>query len=211
MLTLNNINFTKKQKKILCNFGFTIGLGSAMIIKGDNGSGKTSLLKIIGGIYDLESGNIGGEILWNNENIKNIEEEFYSDIQYLGHKNFLKQELTVIDNLKFFAALNDSKILVDSALNYFELIEISQKKVKELSAGWQKRVLLAKLLCCPKTLWLLDEPTINLDKTGKELLFNLIQSRIKDQGIVILTSHDNFFDKIAGTINLKDFKNDSQN
>ena len=67
--------------------------------------------------------------------------------------------------------------------------------------------MLAKLLCCPKTLWLLDEPTVNLDNQAKELLFNLISTRIKEGGIVIIASHDEIFAPITSSIHLEDFKN----
>jgi heme exporter protein A len=207
MLTIDNINYSKNQQKLFSSLGFTIGLGSSLVIKGENGSGKTSLLRIIAGLNNLENTGCSGEILWNNENINNIKQDFYSDVQYLGHKNFLKQDLTIIDNLNFFASLTDSKILIPSAIRYFNLDNITHKKINQLSMGMQKRVLLAKLLCCPATIWLLDEPSSNLDEKGKELLFNLISTRIKEQGIVIIASHDDLFDKISGTLNLQDFKN----
>ena len=66
--------------------------------------------------------------------------------------------------------------------------------------------MLAKLLCCPTTIWLLDEPTVNLDKEGKELLFNLVSVRVKEGGIVIIATHDEIFSPISGQILLEDFK-----
>lgn len=212
MLTLKNINYSKNNQKILTDLGFSIGLKSCLTIKGQNGSGKTTLLKIIAGLAQLDKKDNSGEILWNNEDIKNIREDFYSDLQYLGHNNFLKKDLSVLENLDFFAKMSQTQILVPSAIRYFELDNIVDKKVGKLSAGWQKRVLLAKLLCCPATIWLLDEPTINLDDQGKELLFNLVSTRIKESGIVIIATHDDLFLPISCKINLEDFKkNDIQN
>jgi heme exporter protein A len=210
MLTLDKINYSKNQKKIISNLGFTIGLNSCLTISGKNGSGKTTLLKIIAGLTSLGKPEDSGQILWNNEDIENIKEDFYSDIQYLGHNNFLKKDLSVLDNLLFYARLSDSEILVPSAIRYFKLDNILYCKVGKLSAGWQKRVMLAKLLCCPSTIWLLDEPTINLDKDGKELLFNLVSTRIKEEGIVLIATHDDLFSSISANINLEDF-NDHDN
>lgn len=210
MLTLDKINYSKNQKKILCNLGFSIGLGTCLAIKGKNGSGKSSLLKIIAGLASLNSSENSGEILWNRENISKIKDEFYSDIQYLGHNNFLKKNLSVFDNLLFYASLKNSEILLPAALRYFLLDEIIDQKVGKLSEGWQKRVMLAKLLCCPATIWLLDEPTVNLDAQGKELLFNLVNTRIKENGIVIIATHDDLFSPISTTINLEDFKQNDQ-
>ena len=206
MLTLDNINFSKNRQKILSNLGFSIGLGSCLALIGKNGSGKTTLLKIIAGLADLNSCENSGKILWNNEEIKHLKEDFYSDLQYLGHGNFLKKDLTVLDNLLFFAQMSQTEILIPSAIRYFKLDDLIDVKVGKLSAGWQKRVLLAKLLCCPATIWLLDEPTTNLDDSGKELLFNLVSTRIKENGVVIIVTHDDLFSPISSKINLEDFK-----
>jgi heme exporter protein A len=208
MLTLDKINYSKNQQIIFSNLGFSAGLGSCLTIKGNNGSGKTTLLKIIAGLNQLSPNN--GQILWNNENIANLKEDFYSDLQYLGHNNFLKQDLNILDNLSFYAKLHQSEILIPSAIRYFKLDELLTTKVSKLSAGWQKRVILAKLLCCPATIWLLDEPTINLDEDGKELLFNLVDTRIKENGIVLIATHDTLFSPISNNINLEDF-NDKSN
>ena len=132
-------------------------------------------------------------------------------MQYLGNDNFLKRDLTILDNLNFYAKIFGSQILVPSALRYFKLDELADVAVKKLSSGWQKRVLLAKLLCCPATIWLLDEPTVNLDDEGKELLFNLVKTRMSEGGIVIIASHDDLFDKIAAIVNLEDFKENKDN
>ena len=208
MLTLDKINYSKNKHKIINNLGFTIGLNSCLVIKGKNGSGKTTLLKIIAGLNQLNSSGNSGQILWNKEDIALIKDDFYSDIQYLGHDNFLKKNLNVVDNLLFWARLHDSEILVPSALHYFRLDDIAHQKTGKLSAGWQKRVILAKLLCCPTTIWLLDEPTTNLDEQGKELLFNLVNTRIKENGIVLIATHDDLFSPISTNINLNDFKDD---
>mgnify|MGYP000851889558 FL=1 len=202
MLTLNNIELTRNNKKIFSNLGFSLSTSSALIIQGKNGSGKTSLLKIIAGITKL--GN--GQILWGGNNIDDFRDDFNGDLQFIGHKNFLNQQLTIKQNLEFFAKLHDSQLALPSALNFFNLEEINNKKIKDLSAGWQKRVMLAKLLACPATIWLLDEPTANLDKEGKEKLLGLIKTRIKENGLVILTCHDDFFDKLGPKINIEDYQ-----
>ncbi len=212
MLTLNKINYSKNQQKIISNLGFSAGLNSCITIKGKNGSGKTTLLKIIAGLLELDNKQNTGEILWNNEDINNIRDDFYADVSYLGHSNFLKKNLSILDNLLFYAKLSNSEMLVPSAIRYFKLDDLVHTKLKKLSAGWQKRVMLAKLLCCPTTIWLLDEPTINLDKDGKELLFNLVSTRIKEEGIVLIATHDDLFAPICANINLEDFKdNDRSN
>lgn len=201
MLTFDNLSYYRNHKRIFDNLGYTVSLNSCLLLTGKNGSGKTSLLKIIAGIIKPNR----GKILWNSEDVKNFYADFTSDIQYIGHKNFLKMNLTVLENLSFYAQLRDTEMLIPSAIRYFNLEEIIDTEIYKLSMGWQKRVLLAKLLCCPSAIWLLDEPTNNLDKKGKELLFNLISSRIRDGGIVITATHDEILLPLGNKLNLEDF------
>lgn len=202
MLTCDNLTFFKDNNKIFSNLGFSLSTSSALVITGKNGSGKTSLLKIIAGIMTPQN----GEILWGLRNVKEMRDIFNGDMQFIGHKNFLKQELSVIDNLSFYAKLSDTKLAVNSALSFFNLNEISDSKVKDLSAGTQQRVRLARLLACPTTIWLLDEPSNNLDLAGKEKLHGLIKTRIKEQGIVLISTHDEMFFDLGMKLNIEDFK-----
>jgi heme exporter protein A len=201
MLTIDNLSFYKDNKKIFSNLSFSLSISSALIITGKNGCGKSSLLKLIAGIYEIQS----GRVLWGNEDIENFRDDFNGDMQFIGHKNFLKPELTVKENLEFYADLRGTKNAVAPALEFFSLRELQNSMVKTLSAGWQQRVILTKLLACPATVWLLDEPSNNLDKDGKEQLHELIKNRIKDRGLVILTSHDEMFFDLGPKLNLEDF------
>jgi heme exporter protein A len=201
MLTVNNLSYYKNQKKIFSSLGFSISLSSALIIKGQNGSGKTSLLKIIAGIAKQND----GEIFWDEQNIEDFRDDFNGDIQFIGHKNFFDQELTILENLKFYTSLEGSPILIPAALKFFQLEENMNKKMKYLSAGMQKRAVLSKLLTCQSTIWILDEPSSNLDLEGKTLLYQLIESKIKNGSLVILSSHDEMFFKLGQVLEIEDF------
>jgi heme exporter protein A len=201
MLTIDNLSFYKDNKKIFSELSFSLSISSALIITGKNGCGKSSLLKIIAGIYETQD----GRVLWGNENIENFRDDFNGDTQFIGHKNFLKPELTVKENLEFYADLRGTKNAVAPALEFFSLRDLQNSMIKTLSDGWQQRVILTKLLACPATVWLLDEPSNNLDKDGKEQLHELIKNRIKDRGLVILTSHDEMFFDLGPKLNLEDF------
>lgn len=201
MLTINNLSFNRDSRIIFNNLAFSLGTASALIIRGKNGCGKSSLLKIIAGIYEPNE----GEILWGNENINNFRDDFNSDLQYIGHKNFLKPELTIYENLKFFAQIHNTEMALNSALDFFDLTKYQNYLVKNLSAGWQQKILLAKLLACPATIWLLDEPSNNLDNNNKKILYNLIKNRLRDQGLVIITTHDEMFFDLGPQLHLEDF------
>lgn len=159
------------------------------------------MLKILAGISKPTE----GEILWGEVNVENFRADFNGDTQFLGHKNFLKPELTVLENLQFYARLADTETVLSSALSFFKLQEFSGEKVKNLSAGWQRRVMLAKLLACPATIWLLDEPSNNLDSEGKKLLHGLIKTRVKEDGLVIIATHDEAFFDLGPKLNLEDY------
>ena len=203
MLTCNKLTLIKNNKTIFRDLGFALGTGSVLVITGGNGSGKTSLLKIIAGIIKPQA----GEILWGDFAVEQIREDFYGDMQFIGHKNFLKSQLSVKENIEFYAKLSDTKMAVNSALSFFDLNDISHEQVKNLSAGVQQRIRLSLLLACPATLWLLDEPSTNLDQFYKEKLHGLIKTRIKEQGMVLLATHDEFFFDLGIKINVEDFKN----
>jgi heme exporter protein A len=201
MLTVQNLSLFKDDKKIFSDLGFSVGLNSALIIKGRNGCGKSSLLKIIAGIAKPSS----GKILWGGEDVENFRADFNGDSQFIGHKNFLEQELTVLENLAFYAKLSDTEIALQSGLSFFGLMNFSDQKVKKLSAGWQKKVMLARLLCCPAAVWFLDEPSNNLDKESGRKLLGLLETRIGGGGLVIIATHDEIFFDLGPRLNLEDF------
>jgi heme exporter protein A len=201
MLTVQNLSLFKDDKKIFSDLGFSVGLNSALIIKGRNGCGKSSLLKIIAGIAKPSS----GKILWGGEDVENFRADFNGDSQFIGHKNFLEQELTVLENLAFYAKLSDTEIALQSGLSFFGLMNFSDQKVKKLSAGWQKKVMLARLLCCPAAVWFLDEPSNNLDKESGRKLLGLLETRIGEGGLVIIATHDEIFFDLGPRLNLEDF------
>ncbi len=204
MLTLDNLTYYIDNKLIFKNIGLSISTSSALIIKGDNGSGKTSLLRLICGLDK----SYNGKILWGNNNIENMRYDFNADLQYIGHSNFLKQHLSIEQNLKFFSKLYDCELALESALSFFEILDQRNIITKKFSAGMQKKVMLAKLLACPATIWILDEPLVNLDKKFQDKLLSLIKTRIKEGGLVIIATHSDIFDKLGPTININDFKND---
>ena len=201
MLSCVNLGLELNNKKIFSGVSLSLLPGSIYILKGDNGSGKTSLLKIIAGL----SKDHEGEILWNNKSL-NHDDYYKYLVSYLGHKNAIKGELSVIENLQLWADLKDNHLLIYPAINQFKLTEHLDTKCKYLSAGWQKRVALARMVVGNGKLWLLDEPEANLDEQGIEFLLKLLQVKIASGGMAIIASHRLEHYKKIPIININDFK-----
>jgi heme exporter protein A len=201
MLSLQNLSLYRNSNKIFDDISCSIMLGTCLIIHGQNGSGKTSLLKIIAGISKQTS----GKIFLGDDDVDSIRSDFNYDLQFIGHKNFLKSDLTVFENLRFYTSLYDSNSLISAALSFFKIAKYRDEKIKNLSAGMQKKVMLAKLMCCPAKFWILDEPTVNLDSEGKRLLKGLIKTKLENQGIVIISSHEPDFFEFGAKLLMEDF------
>ena len=200
MLSLQSLNFSINNQTVFKDIALTLLPSSVLYLNGQNGSGKTSLLRMLAGIQKPTKGTITyGK---NSIAINKFNKPYCT---YIGHKTGLKQELSVIDNLKFWAQIYNAEELVDAAIIYFQLQEHAHKKLYELSAGNQKKIALAKLITCHSKLWLLDEIDTNLDETNKKLLLNLIVSQADNGGIVIISSHNTPDIKTALTLNMTDY------
>lgn len=205
MLTCQNLFLKNNEQTIFTGCSFTILPGSLLIIQGPNGSGKTCLLKMITGRLNRNKSNIS----WNSINIWRDIHAFQSNISYIGHKNALKLSLSVIDNLKFWCKLRGIKQLLAPAIAYFQLGNILDVEIGNLSAGWQRRVELAKLMITNTHLWLLDEPEVNLDHEAKDRFLNLVKIKTQEGGIVLIASHSFNSIPFANYINLRDFQDES--
>jgi heme exporter protein A len=203
VLTLENISFLRDEKLLFTNLGFSLDIGSALIITGCNGSGKTTLLKIIAGILKQNS----GQILWQQQDISLFPSLFYGDLQYISDKNFFIDELTVIENLNFYSSLSGNIEALQAAISFFNIDDIIDCKIKNLSSGMLQKIKLVKLLANPATIWLLDELSSNLDIDNKKLLKDIIKIRVKEQGVVIIATHDEYFFDIGHRLDIMNFKN----
>lgn len=185
MLTLENISITRNGRVIIKNFSVTIFPSTCLVISGKNGSGKTSLLKQLAGINSYGK----GDIYFNNVNVSNHRDEYHSMICHIGHNNALSSELTVQENLEFWANINNRLETIPAALSVFGLNDLLTCRVGELSQGWQRKVALTRLLLSSAVIWYLDEPYANLDEESCMTLDHMISVKSNDSGIVIIASH----------------------
>ncbi len=198
MLSLEQLTFNIGKKKLFAGISISFLPSSIIYLHGSNGSGKTSLLRIISGLQVPSK----GRVLYRSLECKDLKKPYCN---YIGHNNGLKLQLTVLEYLKFWSQIYDSLEALESAIYYFKLSSILHTKCHILSAGNQKKLALAKLMACQTNLWLLDEVEANLDQENKGLLYNLIISKANNGGIIILTSHSNIDIKTAEIIKLEDY------
>lgn len=205
MLICENLRCIRGDRVIFEHLGFGLQEGSLLLLKGANGAGKTTLIKILSGLLTADS----GDILWDDHSIKD-NNNFKNDLMMIGHKSGVKGEATVYENLQFWAKLYDTELLIDAALSFYNLNRFSDVPAAHLSAGWQRRIALARLIVSPCKLWLLDEPTNFLDEDAVILTASLIESRVKQGGIVVVASHIMNSAIAAHTLWLDDFQPDNK-
>ena len=184
-LIINNLSCIRGYNQLFTDLSFELRPGEILKISGTNGTGKTSLLKIIAGLNSAES----GSIFFKNYDINDINNKL--DIFYLGHLNALSPELSCIENLNFLLELgteNFNSSYAD-ALSMVGLNNYENELVANLSAGQKRRVALAALFITPSKLWLLDEPFTSLDYKGIEIVENQIKKHRDSGGLCILTTH----------------------
>lgn len=197
-LKANCITCERGERKLFQNLSFTLQSGEVLHIKGQNGSGKTSLLRILSGLATANA----GDILWNETNILQNRSDFCQNLLFLGHELGLTRGLSVRENLQYLLAVLGIKkqMTIVQALELMGLTRFIKEPVESLSQGQRRRVLQSLLYLKHAKLWILDEPFATLDNTACECLSRCILDFNAKNGIVIISSHQ----KIAlNTANIK--------
>ncbi|WP_282176967.1 cytochrome c biogenesis heme-transporting ATPase CcmA [Vibrio nereis] len=193
MLEVSQLTAIRDERILFESLSFTIGSGELVQIEGRNGTGKTTLLRIVTGLGDRDT----GEIFWNGENIESNRDAYHEDLLFLGHSTGVKRDLTAYENLRFYLSVHSkqsmSKEEIYSALVKVGLAGREDVPVAQLSAGQQRRVALARLWLSQHKLWILDEPLTAIDKQGVKVLESLFLSHAEKGGIVVLTTHQDMF------------------
>ena len=188
MLEARALTCIRGERQLFQNLNLTLTAGECLHVRGENGVGKTSLLRLLTGLAKPEA----GEVLWNQQSIAKDPSLYHRELLFLGHRDALKEDLTALENLQLYAVLDDIQLPDEKALAAlwrFGLRGRENLPVSCLSAGQKRRVLMARMLTRQAKLWILDEPFNALDLHAVQDLQGLITEHVEQGGLVILTSH----------------------
>ncbi len=186
-LEVENLHLWRGERHVLRGVHFVLVRGGCLEVCGANGSGKTSLLRTLCGLIYPEE----GRVLWNGENVRRDLPAFHAALAYLGHEPPLKSDLTARENLHYWIGIRRhvGNEELAAALARVGAQAWCERRVRTLSAGQRRRVALAGLALLAVPLWLLDEPTTNLDAEGRDLVGDLIGEQLARGGMVVAAVH----------------------
>jgi len=189
MLEASQIECIRGSRRLFRNLSFRLEAHQALRVQGENGSGKTSLLRILAGLSPADSGSVA----WRGKGIRALGEDYRRELLFLGHGNGLKDDLTPVENLRHALVLAGVAVEVAAigrALAEQGLGASAGLPVQLLSQGQKRRVALARLaFSTVQTLWILDEPFAALDAASVRRLTDVIAAQLSRGGMVVLTTH----------------------
>ena len=190
MLLINNLSFFRDDNLIFENLNLSLGNGQITQLRGKNGSGKTTFLKVILNLLSSKT----GEIFWEGQNINKNIFNFYNQITYIADHNTSSRKLSVLDNINFWKGLSSSNLSNDETLLLLETFNLKKYLKTEtmyLSSGENKKLELLRLILEQKKIWILDEPYNHLDDSSIEILNQTFVDHTNNDGIILFASHYN--------------------
>jgi heme exporter protein A len=188
MLEVGNLACSRGDHRLFSGLSFTLHPGQIMQVQGANGSGKTSLLRTLCGFIQPDD----GQILWRGKRVRELGEDYFAELLYLGHLNAIKDELSALENLQMSAGLAGYTVSEKQAIAVLRRMGLQRREhlpVRVLSQGQRRRVALARLLTSDAHLWILDEPLTALDVGAVGLMQELIGEHLSNGGMTIFTTH----------------------
>jgi len=194
-LSADGLTLFRGERCLFKKLGFALNPGELLLLEGRNGSGKTSLIRAIAGLIELES----GEIFWDGESVRSNRQAFHGSLVWMAHRVGFKADLTLVENLKFESHLRaQSDEDLDEVLKRLDIDRLKRLPLRSLSAGQQRRVALARMLLSRVPLWLMDEPFTNLDREGRALVMKLTAEHLDRDGMCIMAAHQDI--EIEGNV-----------
>jgi len=188
MLMAQGLSCLRGDRLLFKNIGIELNSGDLLYVLGENGSGKSSLLRMLCGLLMPED----GTVFWCGKKIKEEAEDYRSNLLYIGHLNGLKDDLTALENLQVSARLSGNEvdeIETLAALSAIGIERCANLPVRVLSQGQKRRVALARLWLTKSKLWILDEPFAALDISSVNVLASRLSQHMSNGGMTIITTH----------------------
>jgi heme exporter protein A len=188
MLSAHGLSCVRGERRLFAQLDLAVAAGEWLHVLGENGTGKTSLLRLLAGLSQPAE----GEVRWCGQSIQNPDSGFRDNRLFFGHQGALKEDLTALENLSLAAAIDGAKLTENKALAAlvrFGLKGRAELPVRVLSAGQKRRVILARLATRDAQLWVLDEPFTALDVKAVDLLASLVAEHLAGGGLAVITSH----------------------
>ncbi len=185
LLSARGLRFARNDAPVFGPLDLAVDAGEALLVQGDNGTGKTTLLRVLAGLLRADAGEVAIDGRAASPALH------ARAIAYLGHLPALKGDLGALANLDFLCGLHGRRRgqRPVAALGIVGLAGFEDALARQLSAGQKKRLSLARLWLSPARLWLLDEPYANLDLEGIELVNRMVQAHLRDGGAAVVTTH----------------------
>ncbi len=185
-LSGENLTLYRGERCLFQGLSFAQNPGELLVLEGANGSGKTSLMRAIAGLMELET----GEIRWDGVSIREQRQAFHNALVWMAHRVGFKADLTLAENLQYESHLRpQSATATDAILARLGISRLKRLPMRSLSAGQQRRAALARMLMADARLWMMDEPVTNLDREGRALVMELVGEQLARDGMVIMAAH----------------------
>ena len=184
-LRVSDLTCRRSGRPVLAGIGFDLAPGEALILRGPNGAGKSTLLRALAGLLPFE-----GEAALDGLRLREDPDGWAERLAYAGHLDAIKPQLTVAENLRFWAALFGAPGDAPArALAAFGLEALRERPAQACSAGQKRRLGLARLALAPRRLWLLDEPTVSLDAEATARFAALVRGHCAEGGMALVATH----------------------
>jgi heme exporter protein A len=186
LLQTRDLSCMRNDRLLFEHLDIGLEAGQMLVVEGPNGCGKTSLLRILTGLRLAD----GGEVLWRGEPIDRLAGDYFEQVNYVGHHDGVKHELSCLENLRLARAMGvPSQLDLDDVLDQVNLYAYGETEAGSLSAGQKRRLALARLIATDAMLWILDEPFTSLDKASMALFSGMFEQHLQQRGVIVMTSH----------------------